>query len=110
MKKKEQAIERENKIEKATEQERRESAVLTREEILQRLRECWEELAPQKGRLTEAGKEFIESNFALARIWCEVQSSEDVKETESAIGFHFDEEDVAYSEGDFPEEDEKILG
>ena len=90
-----------------------ERLLLTREDVLERLRECWVETDLRNGPLTEEGKELINLNLTIARIWTEVQESGDVTETVNVCGFHYedgDDEDGAdeYSEGDFPDEDERV--
>ncbi len=97
-----------NEEEDEADEEERE--LLSREDVLERLRECWEILSPSKGALTPAGKEVIELNFALARIWSEVNAAEEVRECEGAIGFHYDEdeEEWDYNEGDYPDDENEI--
>ena len=97
--------------EQETEEQEEERLLLTREDVLARLRECWEEADLKKGALTPAGKELIELNLTLCRIWTEVQESNDITDGGNVIGFHYDESEDGeddYDEGDFPDEGDEV--
>ncbi len=94
--------------EESDEEETEERRLLTREDVLERLRECWEVCDFRNGRLSRTDKELLDMNLYIARLFTEVQEASDVSEVSSAIGFHYDDEDDedddGYSEGDFPDE------
>lgn len=73
-------------VEEESEEETAERRLLTREDVLERLRDCWEVCDFRKGRLSRTDKELLDMNLYIARLFTEVQESSDVSEVSSAIG------------------------
>jgi hypothetical protein len=64
---------------------------LTRGEVLKRLRDVYQRLEMKDKRLTRAERSWIDYNFSLAHLFCEVTSDRDFDCTE-VVGFTVDDE------------------
>ena len=105
------AEESEAEAQAEAEEETSERRLLTREDVLERLRDCWEVCDFRNGRLSRTDKELLDMNLYIARLFTEVQEASDVSEVSSAIGFQYENEDEEYyDEGDFPDEDDETQG
>ena len=80
-----------------TEEKQTERKQLTRADVLERLKECWELLDFGREELSKEEDDKIQYNLKLADLFSDLQGAKEISSV-NAIGFEYEEESEEYEE------------